>query len=47
MFKPVAAQAFTAGVSDVQHRLDAAAAETDEARQLRTQADRLREEGQL
>lgn len=47
MFAPAAKQAFTAGASAEQRRLDNADEETKEARELRAQAERLRAEGKL
>lgn len=47
MFKPVAEQAFTLGAQHEAQRMDAASDETKEAKALREQAQRLREEGKL
>ncbi|MCV7255696.1 hypothetical protein H7J86_26375 [Mycobacterium hackensackense] len=46
-FEPVARQAFELGAERAAADLDAAAEETDEAKELRAQAQRLRQEGQL
>lgn len=47
LFKPAARQAFTAGATHAARRLTDADEETEEARGLREQAQRLREEGKL
>lgn len=47
MFAPAARAAFEAGALQEARRLDPAATETEEAKALRAQAERLREEGKL
>lgn len=47
MFRPAAGQAFTVGAQHAARRLEAAAEETEEAKALRAQAERLRGEGKL
>lgn len=47
LFAPAARKAFTAGATQAARRLEHATEETKEAKALRAQAERLREEGKL